>query len=117
MLAAQGAFSYLFKYLGEIIIPKGTKSFDDLMSRLLEIGGEDLEEGEGKYKIYTLAGDLHKVKEVLEKDGLQILSAELIYKPILNMNLTEEENKKARELIRKLEESADVLKVYSNLSL
>ena len=39
-----GSVAYQFKHVGQVIIKKGTKSFDDIFALALDSGAEDLEE-------------------------------------------------------------------------
>ncbi len=115
ILTAQGAVSYLFKYMGVIEVAKGNRIFDEVMEVVIEAGGEDLKEDGDKYSIYTVAGALHRVKENLEKKGYIISHADLVYTPIMRVKVGEEERERVNKLLESLENADDVLNLYSNL--
>ncbi|KKR31988.1 MAG: transcriptional regulator [Candidatus Gottesmanbacteria bacterium GW2011_GWC2_39_8] len=116
-LVAQGAISYLFKYVGLITVKK-TLDFDTMIELVLEAGGEDLEEDGNNFEIYTNAQDLHKVKESLEGKGFTIDNSELIFKPVTIVTVDEEGTaKKLLDLLNNLESHEDIQKVFSNFDI
>jgi len=114
-LAAQGAVSHLFRYVGFIEVDKSGKSFDSLMDIALNVGAEDIQDAGTSVDIYTKPTDLHKVKESLVKEGITVTDAELIYQPIAWMSITDP-NKVSRlqNLLETIEDLDDVQKVFAN---
>ena len=113
-----GSVSYQFKHVGEIIVNKGTKSFDDIFASVLDAGAEDLEDAGDEVFIYTEPHDLTKVKDQLFANGLEIVEASLVRKPIVTMPVTEKEKfDKIAAFLNTLEELDDVQKVYSNMEV
>lgn len=111
-----GAVVYQFVNVGRIIIKKGGKSYSEIFDLAAESGAEDIEEVDDDVFVYTSLSDLSKVRSKLEELGLQIVTAELIRKPIVNVSIVNEEQRgKIINFLHKLEELDDVQKVYSNL--
>jgi len=114
-LANQGAVSYLFQRVGEIIVPLNGKSSEELLDTALENGASDFEVEEGVGYIYTDASDVSRVKEGLEKSGMTIEEAGLVYRPMNRMSVEAAVEQKVVSLIEKIEDLDDVQKVYTNL--
>lgn len=114
-LATQGAVSYQFEHVGEIIVPLNGKNSDDLLTVALENGANDYEEDNGIGYVYTDAIAVAKVKEEIEKAGFSVEEAGLVYKPKTTLTVESNVEEKLINLIEKIEELDDVQKVYTNL--
>jgi YebC/PmpR family DNA-binding regulatory protein len=114
-MAGQGAVSYLFQKSGEVIASKNGKSADEILTIALENDVSDFEEEEEGALFYVEPAALQSAKEGLEKSGLAVEEASLVYKPLSRISVTSEIEEKVVQLIEKLEELDDVQKVYTNL--
>lgn len=114
-LGGPGTVSYLFKKCGEIVVLGGEKTSDELLSLGLDAGIDDMEEEGEAVFFYTDASSFQETKNNLEKSGLKIESAELIFKPLVYVKGDEEASVKVLNLVEKLEELDDVQKVSTNL--
>ncbi len=114
-MAGQGAVSYLFQKVGEIIVPKNGKSADDIVMVALENQVTDYEEIDDAVVLYTEPGDLSIAKKGMEDNGITIEDAGLVYCPISRIAIDDENGEKVMALIEKLEDMDDVQKVYTNL--
>lgn len=113
-----GSVSYQFKHLGQIVVKKGTKTFDEIFAVAVESGAEDLEETGDEVFIYTNLKDLVKVKDAILESGLEIIESELVRIPIMSVSITEKEKfDKIAVFLNSLEELDDVQKVYSNMDV
>lgn len=113
-----GSVSYLFKQVGEIIIDKQSKSYDEIFLDVADSGGEDVEEEDGEAIIYTSTSTLSKVRDYLLSKGYTIKQAEIIRKPISFVEISDEmQSEKIVNFLDKLEELDDVQKTYTNVSL
>lgn len=110
-----GSVSYQFKQVGQLIVDKNGKNFDDLFLEAADAGAEDVEAADSEYFIYTNPGELAKVRDVLTQKGIQVKEMELIYKPTVTMAVTDDVADKVMNLLEKLEELDDVQKTYTNL--
>ncbi len=113
-----GSVSYQFKHVGEIIVKKGDKSYDDIFAIAVESGAEDLEDAGDEIFIYTDLPDLTKVKDTLISKGLEVVEASLVRQPVVVMEITDKEKSdKIEAFLNTLEELDDVQKVYSNMDV
>lgn len=114
-MAGQGAVSYLFQHKGEITIVKSGKSSDEILTIALENNVEDVEEDEDTAFLYTDPSSLQIVRNDIEKAGLQVEEAGLVYRPLSRLVVAPDVEEKVVQLIDKLDELDDVQKVYTNL--
>jgi len=114
-LAGQGAVSYLFDRVGEIVVQASSKSEDEVLDLAIEINSSDyFKEGEDVI-FYVSPTELSQAKNILDQKGVSIQSAEIVFKPQVVVNADEEAKTKLHAIIEKLEDLADVQSVYSNV--
>ena len=115
-LGTSGCVSYLFNKKGVIVIDKTKTSLseDDMMMLALDSGAEDFSADDECYEITTDPKDFSKVRETLEKEGLEFEQAEVIQVPTTTIELDEEASEKMQRLIDNLEDLDDVMNVYHN---
>lgn len=117
VLAASGAVSYLFTYLGQIDISKGDKSFDQIMDLAIGAGAADIEDSDFEVFVYTKPNDLHKTKEILSQ-SLLVKNAELTYKPTTRIMIKEAGTaRQLMNLVSALEENEDIQKIHINADI
>jgi len=79
---------------------------------------EDIEEVEGGFEVYTKVEALHAVKVAIEAKNYQVREAEIIWKPIILVEVKDRERAlRILDFLETLEECDDVQKVYSNLDI
>ncbi|OGH17015.1 MAG: hypothetical protein A3C30_02065 [Candidatus Levybacteria bacterium RIFCSPHIGHO2_02_FULL_40_18] len=115
-LANPGSVSYLFKKKGIVVVSKNGASSDELLSKGIEAGVEDMEEEFERVIYYIDPQNFSQAKTTLEGEGLAVLSAEIIYEPTAFADQNQETQVQILKLIEKLEELSDVQKVYTNLA-
>lgn len=117
VLATSGAVSHLFELVGQIVI-KSQKTYDEIFELILESNALDLSREDDIFAITTFPNDLHKVKEILEKKSIEIISADLNYRAKTTVELADQNTlEKTLQLINSLEERDDVQKVFANLEV
>ncbi len=112
-----GCVSYMFDKKGQIIISKEDLKIeaDDLMMMALDAGAEDFSEEEDSYEVITDPDDFSVVREALESNGIDMVSAEVTMIPQNYVELSEEEDiKKMNRILDLLDEDDDVQNVYHN---
>lgn len=114
-LGQPGTVSYLFCQMGMMVVEKGSKSFDEILSIAVDVGANDLEDAGNEVVVYTQTADLAKVRNLFESSDFNITSAELVRKPTAAIKVTNEQIQKIRAFVNKLEELGDVQKVYTNI--
>lgn len=115
-LASPGSVSYLFKKKGVVVAKKDGLSSDDLLSRGIEAGVEDMEEESDQVIYYVDPEYFAQAKNKLESEGIALVSSQILYEPTSFAAQNEENQSKVLNLIERLEELDDVQDVYTNLA-
>ncbi len=116
-MGTPGCVSFMFDEKGQIIVDKEEcdLSADDLMMLALDSGAEDFSEEEDSFEIITDPGDFDSVREKLEKEGIAMVSAEVVMLPQNYVAVNSEEDRTAlTRLLDILDEDDDVQAVYHN---
>jgi YebC/PmpR family DNA-binding regulatory protein len=114
-LAEKGAVAFQFDRKG-IIRVKGSN--DDILMQVLDVGAEDAQEEDGETVIYTEPHDFTKVREGLQKNGLEIDEAELTYVPKTTVTISDDETAgKIIRLMEALEALDDVTNTHVNFEI
>lgn len=117
-MGAQGSVMYQFEKKGVITVNKGAKSLDDIFLVAADYGAEDIEDADSEVLLYTKADEVTSVQENLVNQGLEIKSAEIIFRPIVLFSITQKADaERALSFIEKLEDNEDVQKVYANFDI
>jgi YebC/PmpR family DNA-binding regulatory protein len=117
-LGSTGSVAFMFARQGQIVVDKaGAGDEDELMLLVADAGGEDLEEGDGEWVVYTNPGDLMAVNAALEASGVTVKGAELVMEPTNATAVSVEDAKKVMRLVDKLEELDDIQNVYHTMEL
>jgi len=117
-LGSIGSVAFMFERQGQIVVDKaGAGDEDELMLLVADAGGEDLEEGEDDWIVYTSAADLMAVNAALEAAGVTVKGAELVMEPTNATVVSVEDAKKVMRLVDKLEELDDIQNVYHTMEL
>ena len=112
-LGTDGSVSYLFSKKGQIIVKESNQ--EKLLELLISEGIEDIEpSNEDLTLIFTETNNIHNVKNVLLKEGIEIIEAEMIMDSSQNVELNSEETEKVLKLLEYLEDLDDVQNVFSN---
>lgn len=112
-----GCVSYMFDKKGQIIIDKEECDMDadDLMMIALDAGAEDFAEEEDSFEILTDPEEFSNVREALEKEGIEMVSAEVTMIPQNYVTLTDENDiKYLNRTLDLLDDDDDVQAVYHN---
>lgn len=113
--ASEGGVKFMFKLVGNVAVSVEGKDPYEVEMLAIEAGAEDtIYEGD-LVVVYTKIEDLKTVKENLEKAGLSIEGAELVYAPLQKTELDADSKIDYEKLLEKLDEHADVQEVYDNL--
>lgn len=116
-VGTQGCVSFMFDKKGQIIVDKEVYDgeADDLMMIAVDAGAEDFAEEDDSYEITTAPDDFSAVREALEKEGIEMASAEVTMLPQTWVKLTDETDiKKMNRILDLLDEDDDVQAVYHN---
>jgi YebC/PmpR family DNA-binding regulatory protein len=126
-LGTSGSVAFQFERKGQIFVAKeiegeGKKAGmepngaaadeDEFMMAVAEAGGEDYEDADEEWIVYTAATDLAAVKNALHDQGIETKGAELTMIPTTPTEVSVADAKKLMRLIDKLEELEDLQNVY-----
>jgi YebC/PmpR family DNA-binding regulatory protein len=113
-LGTDGSVAYLFKHCGQIVFAPGTDE-DKVMEAAIEAGADDVvTNDDNSIEVVTGPYDFLAVKDALAKAGLKPEYAEVIMKPITEVELKGEDGAKMQKLVDALEAIDDVQEVYTS---
>src|SRR5437868_7902706 len=116
-MAEAGAVSWMFHKKGDIVVPKSSAKEDDLMSIVLEAGGEDLKDDGETWEIVTDPSAYEGVLDAVKKAGITPASSSVSMVP---QNYIKLEGHNANTMIRlmeALEDHDDVQNVHANFDI
>ncbi len=131
-MATSGSVAFQFDRKGQIIVPKiiegdGKKVADrpngpagdeeEFMLAVADAGGDDYEDAEDEWIVYTAATDLMAVKKAMEEEGIETKGAELTMVPQNPAEISVVDAKKVMRLIDRLEELEDLQNVYHTMDI
>ena len=126
-LGTSGSVAFQFEKKGQIMVPKEVETGDkknptgpngaaadedEFMMAVAEAGGDDYEDAEDEWIVYTGPTELAAVKEALHEQGVETKGAELLMVPTTPSEVTVSDAKKVMRLIDRLEELEDLQAVY-----
>jgi YebC/PmpR family DNA-binding regulatory protein len=115
-LGEPGSVAYLFDKKGAIVIDATRYSEDELMVAV-EAGAEDISTDEDVFEVITEPADFAAVRTALEGAGVQMESAEMVYRPSSLVPIDEGQAGRLMRLIEVLEENDDVDAVHANFDV
>ncbi|MBC5648085.1 YebC/PmpR family DNA-binding transcriptional regulator [Christensenella tenuis] len=116
-LGTNGSVAFMFDKKGVIVIDTEAGDEDSIMEAALEAGAEDFSAEDGAYEITTAPEDFSAVREALEGQGYEFLSAEIDMVPQTMTSLSEEQQKQFEKMLDMLEDNDDVQNVYHNADM
>ena len=117
-MASAGAVAYMFHKKGDIIVPKGAATGDDLMNIIIENNGEDepIDDGEN-WEILTPPSAYEGMLEALKKAGIEPASSSVSMIPDTYIKLEGQQASTMIRLMEALEDHDDVQNVHSNFDI
>lgn len=117
-MGASGCVSWMFKKRGFFSVPANSIAEDVLMNIVLDAGGDDLQNVEGRYEVYTAPDVFLDVKAALEKAKVTTEVAEITMIPDNHVKIEDLGTaKKVLGLMEDLEDHDDVQNVYANFDI
>jgi YebC/PmpR family DNA-binding regulatory protein len=114
-MVSAGSFKHLFRQVGIIYVDTTDKNADELELKAIEAGAIDtIFQGE-LLQIYTDPKELMKIKNTLEKDGVEIDNANIIFHPLDPIEIDPHTKIDYENILEKLDELDDVQEIYDNL--
>ncbi len=117
-LGTTGSVAFQFERRGEIIIEKSVcDDEEELMMAVAEAGGDDYEDSDEEWLVYTAPSKLMAVKKALEEGGMEVKGAEVTMIANTPVEVTVSDAKKVMRLIDRLEDLDDIQNVYHTMDL
>ena len=116
-LGSPGSVAFNFEAKGLIVV-KSEKDTQDQILRLIDLGVEEVEESRDVIEAYVASDKLGEMKALLESNGFEILSYELIRKP-KSLQVVSDPSlaQKNLKLLENLENQEDVQRVFTNIDV
>jgi len=116
-MAEAGAVAWMFHKKGDIMIPKSAAKEDDLMTLVLENGGEDIRDDGESWEVLTDPHAFETVVEALKKAGITPESAEVAMVPQNYVKLSGAAANTMVRMLEALDDQDDVQHVWSNFDM
>lgn len=113
-LAETGSVAWMFDRKGVIIMPKQSKSEDEIMELVLDAGADDFQSEDQYYEVQTSLENFENVRKTLIDKKLTIENASLQWIAKNSIAVKGEDAEKVIKLIESLEDNDDVQNVYTN---
>jgi len=117
-LGTTGSVAFQFERKGQVTVDKeACPDEDEFMMAVAEAGGDDYEDGDDEWIVYTDSSALGTVRDGLTAQGIEIKGAELTMLPTTPNEVTISDARKVMRLIDKLEELEDLQNVYHTMDI
>ncbi len=116
-MAEAGAVSWMFHKKGDIVILKSAAKEDDLMTIILDAGGEDLKDDGENWEIITAPSAYETVLEAVKKAGITPTSSSVTMVPQNYIKLEGQQAAQMIRLVEALEDNDDVQNVHANFDI
>ena len=114
-LGESGSVGYMFERKGRLFIERTDSTDEDaVMMAALEAGADDIESTEDGFEIVTQPTDFLTVKDALEAEGIELISADIEMIPSVYTVLTEDAEEQFEKMLEVLENDEDVQDIYHN---
>lgn len=121
--AQQGAVLWMFERRGilriiptEVGIPtKVGTNLEDFELKVIDLGADDIKEEGDELAIYTSPENLEKVKDGIEKNGVQVDYAEIEWFAKDPIEISSDQQRKIDDIFAKLDEIGEINDYYTNI--
>lgn len=115
VLGSSGSTSYFFEKKGLISIKLNGKDPEEAQLELIDFGVEDFEMGEeGEMEIITDFTKVHEVSEKIKAAGYIVSDYEVIMKPNVYIDLSEDQYSKFENFLENVDDLDDVQRIFHN---
>ena len=108
---------WLFEKKGLITIKKAGASEDEVLSKAIDAGAEDMKVTSDEYEITVAPEEFTRVKQALEAAGYPLSSADITLVPKSTVSVTGKDAQRVLRLLEALEDHDDVQHVYANFDI
>ena len=114
-LGTQGSASHNFNQLGIIKINKNEISDESVFELAIEAGAEECKSNNDFHEIQCPVNEIYNVKKELEKKINNFISTEIEWRPLNNIEISNEKRENLINFFETLEDDDDVQNIYSNV--
>ena len=114
-MGTNGSVGFLFEQKGMIQIPSEGLDEEEFMLLAIDAGADDVQTEEGFFIIYTAREELFNVRTNLEKEGINIESADLVREATTETKVDTDTALLNFKMMEKFEENDDVNNVFTNM--
>jgi YebC/PmpR family DNA-binding regulatory protein len=114
-LGEAGCVAWLFDARGVITVDANGQDPDELALKAIDAGADDVRVDASMLEIYTEPANLDAVRTALEREQLNVTSAETAMVPKATVEADPKEAVAVLKLMERLEELDDVQRVYTNV--
>jgi YebC/PmpR family DNA-binding regulatory protein len=115
-LGEPGSVAWIFEKKGAIVVDASRYGEDDLIGAI-DAGAEDVREDGDQLRVICEPSDLTPVREALEGEGIEIVSAGLATEPKSTVELKGHDAERLLKLLDALDDQDDVDEVYANFDI
>jgi YebC/PmpR family DNA-binding regulatory protein len=116
-LGETNSVTFMFAKIGQVMYPASVASFDAMFEAGVEAGADNVEAVKDTLEVTTKIEDFSVVREALEKKFGAPLSAGIIWKPNMTVQLGHEQAQELFDLVEALEDDDDVQNVFTNADI
>jgi len=116
-LGEPGCVAWMFNAVGRIILKDPKITEDKAFDLASTVDAIDVLNEDDKFVLSTNPEELFKVKDKVDKENIEVESAEIVRIPSTYVKLTGDASEKMMRLMTELEESDDVNNVYANFEI
>jgi YebC/PmpR family DNA-binding regulatory protein len=115
-LGEPGSVAWIFEKKGAIVVDASRYGEDDLIGAI-DAGAEDVREDGDQLRVICEPADLTPIREALEGEGIEIVSAGLATEPKSTVELKGHDAERLLKLLDALDDQDDVDEVYANFDI
>jgi len=116
-LGTDGSVAFLFQHVGQIVFAPGSNE-DKVMEAAIDAGADDvITHEDGSIEVIAAPNEFIAVKDALAKAGLKPEFAEVVMKPITEVDMRGEDAQRMQKLLDALESLDDVQDVYTSAAI
>jgi len=116
-LGGVGCVSWMFEQKGVVLVEKGGLSEEELLTKVLEAGAEDVRTEDESYEIICNPPTLDTLKDALRMSNIPFSSAEVTRVPQTTVKVTGHKAEQLLRLMEEMEEFEDVQNIYANFDI
>jgi len=114
-IVSEGAISYLFETVGEIIVPLEDRDPDEAELAMIEAGATDVIRDSRTLIVQTAPESLKAVEAAISATGFAVESASIERMPVQRTRIRKQEKEQYDILLDALDEHPDVQTIWDNL--